>query len=250
MRAVLVAAAVLATCGRSAARGATEVRLRSQTRCASAVVRLGDVAEILSDDVHLAEILADIPLRPAPAAGAVHTVSRQEVRQLLLLSGVAPAGLDLTGSDQVAIQHAPGVGPIAPRRGLVAEGVRQAALEKEPGPERGVQQADVRLAARPRPVPPRSAAPDAAPGPDDRPLVERGAQVSVVARTAGIRITTAGKALEAGKAGQQIQVELEDSKQRVLARVVGWQAVEVAVGRAPPAALPAAAAGDASPPAR
>lgn len=247
---VLAAAAAWAACGPTVAPAATEVRLRSLAQCTSAVVRLGDVAEIVSDDPHLVEILAEIPLRPAPAAGAVHTVTRQELRQLLLLSGVAPAALVLTGSDQVAIQHAPAAGPIAPRRALVAEGVRQAALEKQLGPDQGVRNADLRLTASAGPASPRTLASSDAPGNEDRPLVERGSQVSVVARTAGIRVTTTGKALEAGKAGQRIQVEFEDTKQRVLARVVGWQAVEVAVGSAASALLPPAAAGDASLPIR
>jgi hypothetical protein len=254
--AAVVALVGLAVCGPSIAPAATEIRLHAQARCGSAVVRLGDVAEILSDDPHLAAILAEIPLRPAPAAGAALTVSRQEVRQLLLLSGVAPATLDLTGSDQVAIQHAPAVGPMAPRRGLVAEGVRQATLERELAADERAALADLRPTRGLRPVPPqvlaRGASPSGEPAADaaDRPLVERGAQVSVVARTAGIRVTTTGKALEAGKAGQRIQVELDDSKQRVLARVVGWQAVEVAVGGTDSAALPLAAAGDTSRPAR
>jgi flagella basal body P-ring formation protein FlgA len=251
MRAALLAALALAACPAPAADAATQIRLRSQARCPSAVVRLGDVAEILSDDAHVAELLAEIPLRPAPAAGATQTVSRQEVRQLLLLSGVAPAALDLTGSDQVTLELAPASDSIVPRRRLVAEGVRQATLEKDFRPEGNVATADFRLAAGRRTLP--ASAPAQAPlppaGAGDPPLVERGAQVSVVARTAGVRITTSGKALEAGKAGQRIQVELADSKQRVLARVVGWQAVEVAVGGDPATPLPVATAtGDASRP--
>lgn len=254
--AIAAAVVVFATGGSAAVQAATEVRLRSQTRCSSAVVRLGDVAEIHCDDPHLAEVLADIPLRPAPQPGSLHTVSQQELRQLLVLSGVASSALELTGSDQVVIQHAPAAGLVAPRRGLVAEGVRQAMLETTLEPDRSVQTADLRQATNVRPAPARtppqfaspvSAAPQAS---DDRPLVERGAQVSVVARTAGIRVTTTGKALEAGQAGQQIQVELEDSKQRVLARVVGWQTVEVTVGGAPLPTPPLAAAGVPSPPAR
>ena len=42
-----------------------------------------------------------------------------------------------------------------------------------------------------------------------------------------IRITTSGKALEAGTAGEAIGVELADNKQRVLARITGPQMVEV-----------------------
>lgn len=234
-----------------AGRAATEVRLRSQTRCASAVVRLGDLAEIFSDDLHLADILADIPLRPAPARDVVQTLSRQEVQQLLVLSGVAPAGLFLTGSEQVRIEYAPAAGPTrSSRRGLVAEGVRQAVLEAESAP--AGQDPKVRRAAGarpagatvPRPLP--AADPDAT-GSPERPLVERGAQVKVLARTAGIRITTAGKALESGRAGERIQVELDDHKQRVLARVVGWQAVEVTVGEPPTPFAPAGSGGGSAP---
>jgi flagella basal body P-ring formation protein FlgA len=61
-------------------------------------------------------------------------------------------------------------------------------------------------------------------------LVERGAIVSVHARAAGVRISTSGKAIEAGSTGDFVRVELADSKERVVARVVGPQEVEVAAG--------------------
>ena len=64
--------------------------------------------------------------------------------------------------------------------------------------------------------------------------MEKGASVMVHAQTGGIRIRTSGKALEAGSSGETISVELADSKEKVLARIVGPQMVEVAVGSAGP----------------
>jgi flagella basal body P-ring formation protein FlgA len=60
--------------------------------------------------------------------------------------------------------------------------------------------------------------------------VERGSSVSVYARAAGVRIATSGKALAHGAAGETISVEMEGGKQRVQAKVVAPQAVEVVVG--------------------
>jgi flagella basal body P-ring formation protein FlgA len=71
------------------------------------------------------------------------------------------------------------------------------------------------------------APPAPAPKSTAAPLVDRGAIVTVIARTAGVRITATGKALDSGAAGEAINVELADSKQRVLARITGQQSVEI-----------------------
>jgi hypothetical protein len=63
-------------------------------------------------------------------------------------------------------------------------------------------------------------------------LVERNALCTVHARTGGIRVTTQGKALQAGALGETISIEMAETKERVLARITGSQIVEVAVAGA------------------
>ena len=58
--------------------------------------------------------------------------------------------------------------------------------------------------------------------------MERGSTVTIHSRKPGIRVTASGKALQPGAVGEVITIEMPDSKQRVMARVVGPQLVEVA----------------------
>jgi hypothetical protein len=208
----------------SAAPGASataEVRLRSTAGCSAAVVRLADVAEIHTDDVRLGEALAEIPLCPAPTGGSTRSLSQHDVRQLLALSGVEKKTAQVTGSAAVAIS-AQGTRPLAQGRPLlVASGVRQAAFAVDAAGDQTKEPASLPPAPFSPPVPKPS---------EPAALIERGSSVTIKAQTAGVRITTSGKALDAGAAGETIGVELFDTKQRVLARVIGPQLVEVAVG--------------------
>jgi hypothetical protein len=192
-----------------------EVRLRSKASRASAIVRVSDVADVLGEDPHLAAALADVTLFPAPSPGTERTLTQNELRGLLGLSGVERGDVVITGSEAVTIagqttaaSHAHG------KRPLAVSGVKQALFETpvaHPKPP----------AARPANLPePKPAEP--------RPLVERGTTVTVSAKAAGVRITTSGRALQAGALGDSIQVELTDNKQRVLAAITGPEAVEVA----------------------
>ena len=61
-------------------------------------------------------------------------------------------------------------------------------------------------------------------------LVLRGETVTVRSIAAGIRVTTSGKAREDGSEGSLVQVELDDTHERIAARVVGVQQVEVYAG--------------------
>jgi Chaperone for flagella basal body P-ring formation len=205
----------------ASAANATEVRLRSSAGCAGAMVRLGDVAEILGDDARVAAALIEIPLCPAPAAGSTRVLRQDEVRQLLALSGVERKVAVVTGSESVTItcEATRGASSTA-KRPLVAAGVRQAVFESD---SEANHKLHPRLTAKP-PAAPELDTKDRA----EEPVVERGTTVTVQARAAGVRIRTSGKALEPGAIGQSISVELADGKQRVLARVVGPQVVEVA----------------------
>jgi len=197
---------------RSAA--AAEVRLRESASCSSAVVRLMDVAEIHADDPALATALAEIPLGPAPAAGGEQTLSQHEVRQLLALSGVARADVQVTGSERVVISAATAGSSVRSPRGAAVTGVRQAVFDP-PAAKKGP------LRSAP------AARPQAAVAPVN--LVERGTGVSVYARKGGAVVRTSGKALAAGVAGETILIEIEGGKEKMPARVVAQQAVEVEV---------------------
>src|SRR6476619_4387977 len=108
---------------------AAEVRLRSSAACRAPVVRLADVAEVFADDQRLATALAEIPLCPAPAAGKQRFLSQQDVRQLLVLSGVDSDAARVTGSDTVSVTSDGATSASLPKRPSVADGVRQAAFE-------------------------------------------------------------------------------------------------------------------------
>jgi flagella basal body P-ring formation protein FlgA len=60
-------------------------------------------------------------------------------------------------------------------------------------------------------------------------LVKRGAPVTVVARTAGIRVRSTGRARESGSLGETIQVESLQNRETFFARVSNWREVEVYV---------------------
>jgi len=197
-----------------------EVRLRSSAACTASVVRLADVAEVFAAEARIAESLAEIPLCPAPAAGSQRSFSQDDVRQLLALSGVERKTVQVTGSEAVTVTtDAASRSATGTRRPIVATGIRQTAFEVDADVQKKPQP---RSTPKPQDPPTSDAKKSAAP-----PVVERGAIVTVSARTAGVRITTSGKALEPGSTGDTVGVELVDTKQRVLARVTGPQAVEV-----------------------
>jgi flagella basal body P-ring formation protein FlgA len=202
---------------------AAEVRLRSSAVCATSVVRVADVAEIFAGEARIAAALAEIPLCPAPAAESQRTFSQNDVRRLLELSGVESETALVTGSESVTVTTESSIrSGSLPRQPLIASGVRQATFETEAD---SIRKPKNQFGSKP-PAPIRSdAKPSASP-----PLVARGALLTVNARTAGVRITTSGKALEQGAAGETIGVELADTKQRVQGRVIGPQLVEVTAG--------------------
>src|SRR5436190_2966981 len=208
--------AILLTMIASEAVFSAEVRLRSLAACTATIVRLADVAEVFADDARMAESLAEIPLCPAPAAGSQQSLSQDDVRQLLALSGVERKTTQVTGSETVTVTTEPTSRSTAgARRPLVATGIRQAAFEVDVEIHRKPQ---MRSAVKPQFAPTSDMKEPAPPA-----VVERGALVTVCARTARVRITTSGKALAAGSTGDTVGVELADTKQRVLARVTGPQ---------------------------
>lgn len=235
MRAVVGCFAILLFALIAVSAAAAEVRLRSSAVCTSSVVRLSDVAEVHAADQQLGDALADVPLCAAPAQGSERQFTQQEVRQLLAFSGVATAAVQVTGSETVTLltEHRPTAPVIKRPRGAYSMH-RQATFEAEIPISRD---ASVRRSeAKPMPLQETKAA-------ASKPtrLVERGALCTVHARTGSIRVTTQGKALQAGTFGETISIEMADTKERVLGRITGSQIVEVGVGAAPVANQPSSA---------
>jgi hypothetical protein len=200
---------------------AAEVRLRSAAVCGGSVARVADVAEVFATDHRVANSLSEIPLCPAPAAGQSKILSQEDIRQLLDLSGVERKTATVTGSETVTITREAGPRTTAAKQPLVASGVRQAVFEVESQSPTKTKPLPVRPAAFERP-----ASEDLKPI-KTAPLIEKGTSLTVHARTAGVLITAAGKAIESGSAGDAISVELTDTKQKIIGRIVAPQTVEL-----------------------
>jgi flagella basal body P-ring formation protein FlgA len=201
---------------------AAEVRLRSSAAVRAPIVRLADVAEIFADDPAVADGLSLITLCPAPGAGSERSISQHELRQILLQSGIERQMVLVTGSERVTL--------LSDARPLQARPIQRSFDSVE-----AIQPASFLRVEPPAPPPSKTTVAQPAPQteaaePPPR-LVDRGTNVTVLARTAGVRVTTSGKALAHGAVGETIAVELDDSREKVLARVVGPHTVEVAVGR-------------------
>ncbi len=87
LRNSMLLAAVLVTSQWSA--DAAEIRFRDEAAVARGIVRLGDVADVVTADADEGRLLEGIALVPAPASEEPRLLKRQEVQQLLQLSGVS-----------------------------------------------------------------------------------------------------------------------------------------------------------------
>jgi flagella basal body P-ring formation protein FlgA len=103
--AYLVASAIVCT---RASLAAETVELRERVSMSGSVVRLGDVAEIVSADRVRVRQLAALPLMPAPSPGTERFLRRREVEDLLAAHGQNLRGLRIEGAEQVAISG-PGI---------------------------------------------------------------------------------------------------------------------------------------------
>jgi flagella basal body P-ring formation protein FlgA len=83
---------------------AAEIRLRRQVVAASAVVTLGDVAQIFSNDAGETAELCGLELFSAPLPGVQRFVRLREIQDALELSGLSLARHTFSGSSQVAIE--------------------------------------------------------------------------------------------------------------------------------------------------
>jgi flagella basal body P-ring formation protein FlgA len=86
-----------------------EVKLRERVMPKSSVVRLGDVAEIVSADRQQVRQLAAVPLMPAPAPETDRFLSKREVADMLAASGVELGDIHFVGAERVAVAGRSGV---------------------------------------------------------------------------------------------------------------------------------------------
>ena len=82
---------------------AAEVRLRAECRVASAVVRLGDVAEISSTDAAESAALAGLELFAAPATGRARHLTSRDVHEALARAGFDLRSVRLCGAARTCV---------------------------------------------------------------------------------------------------------------------------------------------------
>ncbi len=85
----------------AAASDAGEIVLRSKAAVRVSIVRLSDLAEVKGSEGDQSELLAAMPLMPAPAAGSTRFLRAAEVRDLLVARGVNLSGWRIVGADAV-----------------------------------------------------------------------------------------------------------------------------------------------------
>jgi hypothetical protein len=85
----------------AAASDAGEIVLRSKTAVRGSIVRLSDLAEVKGSEGEQSELLAAMPLMPAPAAGSTRFLRVAELRDLLTARGVDLNGWRIGGADAV-----------------------------------------------------------------------------------------------------------------------------------------------------
>jgi flagella basal body P-ring formation protein FlgA len=258
--------AAVALTGASA--NAAELRVRSECRPLGALVRLGDVAEVIAADDSQKEKLTSIPLFPLPGAGQSRVLRVRELLEILELRSVDLADCRISGASVAAV-HGPAAArpqapsPAPPKTAPVPNGAPVAApteavvlaVAAVRPVERGqvIQAGDVQLAAFPAKsagdrllhevefAVGQEAARSFAPGqPIDpqslRPpiLVRRRDRVRVLVLAPGVRVTTDGLALADGAQGEWVQIETRYSSEKLRARVCGPRQVEVYAGGAAP----------------
>lgn len=101
VRHILIALAMLCSSWAAAA----ELHLRPQSRPEGSVVRLGDVADVLSSDAVASESLAATELFPAPVGIYKRTVTARQIQDALVLRGVNLSSHQFSGASQVEIQR-------------------------------------------------------------------------------------------------------------------------------------------------
>ena len=233
---------------------AAEIHLRPQCSPHSAVVRLGDLADIYSGDTRETAALAAVELFPAPVAGQQRFLRVQELQDLLMLRGVNLAHQELSGATQIVVGGSSNRDVAAPATLSSAEIHKQAPLSRPPvvmathALSKGVviRASDVELASANL----SGAEADSIGSVEDvvgyealhaispgRPigsgdvraplLVRRNDVVTVYARSPGVCIKTVARARQDGSQGELIEVESIQDRKPYMARVSGYQEAEV-----------------------
>jgi flagella basal body P-ring formation protein FlgA len=93
---------------------AAEIRFRSQAAVGRGLVRLGDIAEVVTTDEVEARLLEGIALVPAPDVAGSRRLKRQEVQQLLSLSGIQLREHHFVGADVTEVISSSAATAVAP----------------------------------------------------------------------------------------------------------------------------------------
>lgn len=104
------------------ANGETIITLRDRVEMTKHLVRLGDVAEITSDDAETARELASLPLMPAPVAGPIF-LRKREIVDSLAARGIDSRQVTIGGVGQVCVLAARGAAE--PQAGRMIESEEQ-----------------------------------------------------------------------------------------------------------------------------
>ncbi len=187
--------------------GGVEIHLKDEAHCAGPLVRLGDIAEIESPVTADSPSLADLALFPAPAPGRVRELTLQDLRQWLAWCDVDPRAIEFTGAETVVIRSGADDAKtiIRPALHLIPA---QAYIKSRPA------RPQVKPLAAEEPVEPAR-------------LVSRNQAVTIHSIWPGVKVTASGKALADASLGESILVEQLGSRDRVLAKVIAPQTVEV-----------------------
>lgn len=83
---------------------AADIRVRSQASVSQGIVRLGDIADVITQDETEARLLEGIALVPAPDVEGTRVIKRQELQQLLNLSGIKLREHRFGGAEATQVQ--------------------------------------------------------------------------------------------------------------------------------------------------
>ena len=244
---------------------AAEVRLKSEAACSGAIVRLKDVAEIVSTDENESAALAELQLFPVPSVGKVRNVRRGEIRELLALSDVNLKAVTLSGAEKLIVRRAeaqPSVIPPAIAAVIPTAYITPSTKIPRAGETAGVELVPVALRALDKgtilragdlELRPAAIAKESGvallkiedlvgkellrPLPAGQPvfkeivqaprLVRRNDKVRIRAVAAGVVVSTDGKALDEGGQGDNVLVEDGATKEKLMTRVAGYRVVEI-----------------------
>jgi flagella basal body P-ring formation protein FlgA len=102
----VLAAVLVVLCVARQSQAAIDVKLRERVAPRGSVVRVGDVADIVTADRQQARQLAALPLMPAPAPGTEQFLRTREIQDMLSAQGVDLALLHFGGAGQVTVAAA------------------------------------------------------------------------------------------------------------------------------------------------